>query len=388
LTLRSLVVPAQSPDLFFALDLALDVRSLVPASGSFWPSVLTACSGVIALGLVVLGLPNFLARLLDRDNSSPVSDAISSLARNREHWVSAAVGLTICDLGLRWYSFAEPSWWSGAIEFVVALLLSTVVGWLLIQAFAVWFETVLVGVATQPNPNTNGELLVVAKFLGNGAIVAIVVLLFAETHDLNAVGLLTSLGIGGLAIAFAAQKTLEQIVGGIVLYLDRPFIVDDYIALPGGTFGRVESIGLRSTKIRVSGKGTVMVVPNNVLTGERVENYSDAKKVMASIYLDLFRAVPNTERALIESVILGATRDIFGIDARSTTVNFREDKSSEIAVQVQVTLFILGSGEMSMDLRRQLLDIARQNISQTLVKYGIDFSISDAPVYIDAPISM
>ncbi len=386
---RSLGVHSRSPDLYFALDFMLDVRNAIPKSGAFWPSILIACSGLFALGFIIWVVPTKLARVLDRVEPSPLSLSLGSLIRDRERAVSAAIGLTIADLGLRWYGFASGlPWWLGMIEFCLALTLSVLVGWLLMQAFANWFETVLVGVATEPNPTTNGELLVVAKLIGNAVIVAIIALLFAETHELNAIGLLTSLGVGGLAVAFAAQKTLEQIVGGVVLYLDRPFIVDDYISLPDKTFGRVESIGLRSTKIRVSGKGTVMVVPNNVLTSEQLENYSDAKKLMATMYIDLFSPIPETERALIERVIFNATSDIFGIDPRSTSVAFSEQTAETIPLQVQVTLFILGSGEMSMDLRRQLLEIARQNISQTLIDYGIDFAISEAPTYIDAPISL
>ena len=63
---------------------------------------------------------------------------------------------------------------------------------------------------------------------------------------------------GCLAIAFAAQKTLEQLLGTCVLYLDRPFIPGEYIRLPSGLFGRVESIGLRSTKIRTAAKSTLI----------------------------------------------------------------------------------------------------------------------------------
>lgn len=389
LTVRALGVYSRSPDFYFALDFVLDVRNAIPRSGAFWPSIVIGCSGLLILGFVIWVVPAQLARLLDRMNPSPLSLAFGSLIRDREQAVSAAIGLTIADLGLRWYEFASGlSWWLGMIEFCLALTLSVLLGWLLMQAFASWFETVLIGVATEPNPTTNGELLVVAKLLGNAAIIAIIALLFAETHELNAIGLLTSLGIGGLAVAFAAQKTLEQIVGGVVLYLDRPFIVDDYISLPDKTFGRVESIGLRSTKIRVSGKGTVMVVPNNVLTGEQLENYSDAKKLMATMYIDLFSPIPETERALIERVIVNATSDIFGIDPRSISISFVEQIAETIPLQVQVTLFILGSGEMSMDLRRQLLEIARQNISQTLLDYGIDFAISEVPTYVDAPISL
>lgn len=72
--------------------------------------------------------------------------------------------------------------------------------------------------------------------------------------------------MAGVAVAFAAQNTLSKLLGGIVLYIDRPFVVDDYIGLPDGTFGRVESIGLRSTKIRSSGKGTLIIISNNSLT--------------------------------------------------------------------------------------------------------------------------
>jgi small-conductance mechanosensitive channel len=67
----------------------------------------------------------------------------------------------------------------------------------------------------------NSELLIIAKFLANSIILLAVIFIFAETHQINIIGLIASLGIGGLAIAFAAQKILEQLLGGIVLFLDR-----------------------------------------------------------------------------------------------------------------------------------------------------------------------
>jgi MscS family membrane protein len=86
--------------------------------------------------------------------------------------------------------------------------------------------------------------------------------------------------------------------------------VDDYIGLPDGTFGRVESIGLRSTKIRNSGKGTVAIVPNNVIIQSTVENFTGAKKVMAIAHLNIYRSVTAEEQALIRQVILESTQDI------------------------------------------------------------------------------
>ena len=175
------------------------------------------------------------------------------------------------------------------------------------------------------------------------------------------------------AIAFAAQKTLEQFLGGIVLTLDRPFMVGDYIGLSDGqqgkqgTFGRVESIGLRSTKIRISGKGTLTVIPNNSLTQATIENFSGAKKIMSVMTITFPEQVSTDEQALIHQIVMDSTVDIFGLDWRSTEVAFGGNYA-------QISFFILGSNELSMDLRKQLLDLARQQITKQLTQKNISGS--------------
>jgi MscS family membrane protein len=218
-------------------------------------------------------------------------------------------------------------------------------------------------------------------------LVLSLVTLFAQTHRINIIGIFASLGVGGIAIAFSAQKVLEQLLGGVVIYIDRPFSVDDYIGLPDGTFGRVEAIGLRSTKIRTSGKGTLAVVPNSSLIQATVENFTGAKKVMAIVYLNLYRSVGEEEQALIRQVILESTQDIFGIDNRSTNIAFRNLDEGRLT-QVQATLFILGATGSSMDIRRQLLTIANQKMTERLKSYGISFDIEEPTVYVDSPITI
>ena len=56
--------------------------------------------------------------------------------------------------------------------------------------------------------------------------------------------------------------------------------------------------------------------------------------------------------------------------------------------QAQITFFILGSGEVSMDLRRQLLYLASQNINQKLQEHGIEFTIEEPTIYVDSPITI
>ena len=107
---------------------------------------------------------------------------------------------------------------------------------------------------------------------------------------------------------------IEQILWSVVLYIDQPFTVDDYIHLPDRTLGRVESVGWRSTKIRLSGKNTLMIVPNSNLAQVNIENLTRAERIISMVNLAFFRAMANEEKALIQQLILASTSDILGID--------------------------------------------------------------------------
>jgi MscS family membrane protein len=94
---------------------------------------------------------------------------------------------------------------------------------------------------------------------------------------INIAAALTGLGIGGIAIAFAAQKTLENFFGGIMIISDQPIRVGDFCRA-GDYMGTVENIGLRSTRIRTL-KRTVVSVPNGQLALMSLENYAMRDKI-------------------------------------------------------------------------------------------------------------
>ncbi len=100
--------------------------------------------------------------------------------------------------------------------------------------------------------------------------VCVGVLVLAETFDLPIVGLLGSLGIGGIAIALAAKDTLSNIFGSLTVMIDRPFEIGDWI-LTEGVEGTVEKMGLRSTKIRTF-NNSLVTVPNSLLITAKVDN--------------------------------------------------------------------------------------------------------------------
>ena len=84
-------------------------------------------------------------------------------------------------------------------------------------------------------------------------------------------GLLTTLGIGGAAFAFAAQNTIANLWATLSILLDHPFKKGDWIAIGTRAQGRVKSIGLRSTRL-CNEQGNIIVIPNSIVVNACIEN--------------------------------------------------------------------------------------------------------------------
>ncbi len=101
----------------------------------------------------------------------------------------------------------------------------------------------------------------------------------------NVNGFVAGLGIGGLAFALAAQETLANIFGGLVIILDKPFSIGDYIKTPN-VEGIVEDINFRSTRIRALDKGLV-TEPNSIIAKSTITNWTkrDIRRINFTIGL-------------------------------------------------------------------------------------------------------
>jgi small conductance mechanosensitive channel len=89
---------------------------------------------------------------------------------------------------------------------------------------------------------------------------------------INVTALLAGLSVIGIAVGFAAQDTLQNFISGITVMMDRPFRVGDYIEIEE-TYGRVEEITLRSTRMRTL-NNEIMVMPNNQMINQKLINHA------------------------------------------------------------------------------------------------------------------
>ena len=114
-------------------------------------------------------------------------------------------------------------------------------------------------------------------------------------------GIVAGLGIGGVAVAFAGQKTLENLFGSFMIGVDQPLRIGDYVKVEDLT-GTVEQIGLRSTRIRTMDR-TVVTMPNGRLSDARIENYAPRDRLRLNEKIGLvYSTKPETVRIIIEKI--------------------------------------------------------------------------------------
>lgn len=131
-------------------------------------------------------------------------------------------------------------------------------------------------------------------------IFVIAVLLWLDNAGFNITTIVAGLGVGGVAVALALQKPLEDIFGALTLYTQQPFRVGDYCRV-GKETGTVEEIGLRTTRIRTIGN-TMISVPNHKIASEPIDNYSARKKILFS---PTIRLRVDTSREQLDKVLAG-----------------------------------------------------------------------------------
>jgi MscS family membrane protein len=114
----------------------------------------------------------------------------------------------------------------------------------------------------------------------------------------NVTALLAGLGVGGIAVALAAQKTVENLFGGLTLIADQPVKVGDFCRF-GDQLGTVERIGLRSTRVRTLDR-TVVSVPNAEFSNLRLENFAERDRIWLQVKLGLrYETTPDQLRHVL-----------------------------------------------------------------------------------------
>ncbi len=218
------------------------------------------------INLLFRGLRRFAKRRKNRLNE----DVLEAIERPLSVFILAnGVYLAVLVLPLE---AAVSSFVGNAVR---AVLMGTVV-WGFVRLTDLVANQIGARVGERPGSAAAGFAPLIKKTLRIFVLI-VGVLMVVDNLGYNLTGLITTLGLGTAAVAFAAQDTLKNGFGAFMIVLDRPFKVGDWIQVGDTVDGNVESIGLRSTKIRTFPK-TIVSVPNGVLANEPIDNWTQMPK--------------------------------------------------------------------------------------------------------------
>jgi MscS family membrane protein len=202
-------------------------------------------------------------------------------------------------------------------------------------------------------------------------------MLMSSVFSLNVTAIIGSLGIGGLAVALAAQDTLGNLFGSFTIFADKPFSVGDSIETSGFA-GTVEKVGFRSTRIRTADKSYV-TIPNKNIVSNPLNNITMSTQRRAKFNIGLLYATPIP----VMKKIIDEIRDLL--------INHEETSNDPL-----VSFFAFG--ESSLDIQIiYLVETASYNkyalireeinyrIMEIVQKHGSDFAFPTRTVHPDTP---
>jgi MscS family membrane protein len=261
----------------------------------------------------------------------------------------------------------------GAIA-LFKVLVTFDVAWALFNLIGL-IETFLEGWVSKTESTLDDQLLPFVRKCLRIFVIFLAVIMTIQNLGYSISGLLASLGIGGLAVALAAKDTLSNIFGSLMILLDRPFHVGDWVKA-GDLEGIVEEVGFRSTKIRTFGK-TQITVPNNVIANLAVDNISRRPNRRINFTVGVtYETKPDQMRQAIADI-----REMLGrhpaIDQEFILVNFTEFGSSSLDILVYCftkTVVWKEYLEAREDVSLQIMDI--------LDRLGLEIAFPSRSLYL------
>jgi MscS family membrane protein len=225
--------------------------------------------GLWGVGYLVVLLPTWIVARMLRRSQGRLRTELAPFVSGPIRWLLAVL------IVRSWIDVLHPgvtarAWMEGHT------VLTFVVAWALIRLGGVFQRYWARRLETKGRPQA-AVLMRPAANIIKLLIALFAVMIWFENLGFRATSLLAGLGIGGLAVALAAQKSIENLIGAVTLFVSAPIHVGDFCRF-GDKIGTVEEIGLRATKIRTLGR-TAVYVPNSTFADMQLENFGERERV-------------------------------------------------------------------------------------------------------------
>jgi MscS family membrane protein len=201
------------------------------------------------------------------------------------------------------------------------------------------------------------------------------VLMIAQSLGADVKAFLAGLGIGGLAFALAAQDTIANVFGSIVVAIDQPFKIGEFVQI-GSLKGTVEDIGLRSTKLRTPER-TLIIIPNKSVASDPVTNYSRMPQRRVDLTIGLtYDTTPEQMEAILGD-IRSILKDDPGVHQEFSAVNFLSYGASSLDIQI-----IYFTSDPAILKAFELREAINLKIMRAVLARGLSFAFPTQTVHV------
>jgi len=338
---------------------------------SHWIALCLLVLAALALARAIVGIVTGLAGRIP----TPLDDARQAeIARTLRVPFSLLLACILYGVGLRLLgvSIVARSLAAPILELAVWVSLAAL-AWRLIDGFT---SVSLEGMSRRGRLGAVSVVTLLRR-AGKVVILFLAALAIFTSLGVDLTGWLAAFGLGGLAIALGAQKTIEHFVGSVSLIADRPIRVGDFCAVDG-VQGTVEDIGMRSTRLRTNER-TMVTIPNGVLSSARIENYGSRDHYLFKRVLNLrYETTADQMREVLDRLrqLLLIDRRVMADPARVRFINFGPS-SLDIEIFAYVTAVdyneFLATAE---DLQLNILEIVSA--------CGTSFAFPSTTVYLES----
>jgi small-conductance mechanosensitive channel len=222
-------------------------------------------------------------------------------------WLVVVLALQIAVNRLDFVAAARDDW-SGRIFFVLYLSIGFIFAWRLVSNLFTWYGKEM---AQRTETKLDEQLIPFFRRVALIILTVIILTMLLGRFNVDVSAFVTTLGIGSLAIALAAQAALADTISGFVIMIDRPFRIGDRIEIRElDTWGDVVDIGLRSSRIRTR-DNRMVIVPNSVIGKSLIVNHSypDTQyRIQIHVGVDY-----STDLELARQTIVEAVRGVEGV---------------------------------------------------------------------------
>jgi MscS family membrane protein len=305
------------------------LRAMGPRGLTWWqwgalPLVLAAAW---VIGFLLARLTrSLLALLARRTKATWLDQLVLSLGRPLTlAWTVAAARALVLPLAL-------PDSWERSVMNGLRTALYVAFFWFLSRVVTVGGQILSDSTWAQARPASRSLVPLGARTVQIAVLAMAVVAILADL-GFAVTSLLAGLGIGGLALALAGQKTVENLFGAFSIGVDQPFRLGDFVTVDG-VMGTVEVIGLRSTRIRTLDR-TMVTIPNGKLADMRIESFAPRDRIRFACVLGLSRGTKAEQVRAVLAGVDGALRAQPKLWADSVTVRFKEINPTSLDVEVQ-----------------------------------------------------